>query len=138
MKPDSILVIVWWLWLVPALMVLLLPLEWYFALITRGLDSVLSSGIGGDGLAALGRTAVPFIFGFPPFVVLSPLYGLLFWRHRQRGITLSARFWVPICGGALLLVMLAGMVVVSLSRERQEYWMPLIGLNSETFAQFLT
>jgi hypothetical protein len=124
MKPDSSLVIVWWLWLVPALMVLILPLAWYFALLTRGLESVLSSGIGGGGYATLGLTVVPFIFGCPPLVVLSLLYGLLFWRHRKRGITLSARFWVPVYGAALLLVMVTVMVVVGLSRGRREYWTP--------------
>lgn len=119
MKPDSLLVIVWWLWLVPALMVLLLPLQWYFALATRGLDSVLSAGIGGDGFAILGLTAVPFIFGSPPLVVLSLLYGLLFWRHRERGVTLSARFWLPLYGAALLLAMLAVMAAVVLSRAHR-------------------
>jgi hypothetical protein len=130
---DSSLVIVWWLWLLPALMVLILPLTWYFAVLTRGLESVLSSGIGGDdGLAILGLTVVPFIFGCPPLLVLSLLYGFLFWRHRQRGITLSARFWVPVYGAALLLVMVTVMVVVGLSRGRREYWTPPpSGLNVE-------
>src|SRR6187549_3661143 len=104
-KPDSLLVIVWWLWLVPALMVLFLPLQWCFALVMRGLDRVWSTGIGGDGFAILGRTAVPFIFAVPPFVVLSVLYGFLFWRHRERGIALHARFWIPIYGGALLVAL---------------------------------
>jgi hypothetical protein len=46
-KPTSILAIVWWLWLLPAPMVLLLPLQWYWALLTRGFESVSSSRIGG-------------------------------------------------------------------------------------------
>jgi hypothetical protein len=115
MKPDAILVIVWWLWFVPALMVLILPLQWYLALLTRGLDSLLSTGISGDGFAILGLSAVPFILGFLPLVVLSVLYGFLFWRHRERGITLHARFWIPICGSALLVVMLTIMMVVTMS-----------------------
>ena len=119
MKPDSLLVIVWWLWLMPAVMVLLLPLQWYFALVTRGSDGVLSSGMGGNGFAILGFTAVPFIFGSPPLVVLSVLYGFLFWRHRERGIALSARFWIPLYGAALLVVMLAVMVMVALPRAQR-------------------
>jgi hypothetical protein len=114
MKPDSLLVIVWWLWLVPAVMVLLLPLQWFFALLTRGLDSVFSSGIGGDTRLAL--TALSVIFGSPPLVVLSALYGFLFWRHRERGITLSTRFWIPLYGVALLVVMLAVMLMITPSR----------------------
>jgi hypothetical protein len=124
MKPNSILVVVWWLWLVPALMVLIFPLHWYFALLTRGLESVQSSGIGGGELAIVGLSALPFIFGLPPLVVLSLLYGFLFWRHRQRGTVLSARFWVPVCGAALIFLMLAVMVVVALSRGQREYWTP--------------
>lgn len=121
MKPDSLLVVVWWLWLVPALMVLQLPLQWYWALATRGLESVLSSGLGGDGFAILGLTAVPFIFGSPPLVVLSLLYGFLFWRHKERGIALSARFRVPVYGAALIVVMLAVMIFVGLARARHGY-----------------
>lgn len=112
-KPDPSLVIVWWLWLVPALMVLLLPFAWYFALLTRGLESVLSSGVGGDHFAILGPTAVPMILGFPPLVILSAIYGFLFSRHRARGVTLSARFWIPIHGTTLLVVMLAVMLMVA-------------------------
>src|SRR5688572_30094343 len=101
-------------------MVLPLPLQWYFALATRGLESVLSSGIGGDGFAILGPTAVPFVLGFPPLVSLSLLYGFLFWRHRERGIALTARLRVPLYGAGLLAVMLAVMVLVALSRGRRE------------------
>ena len=121
-QPDSILVIVWWLWLLPAVMVLLLPLQWYFALLTRGLENVLSSGIRGDGFAILVPTAVPFLFGAPPLVVLSLLYGFLFWRHKERGIPLTARFWVPVYGTALLFVMLAVMVLLVLSSGRRDNW----------------
>jgi hypothetical protein len=123
MKPDSSLVVVWWLWLVPALMVLLLPLQWCFAVLTRGLESVLSSGIGGGGFAILGLSAVPFVLGSLPLVVLSLLYVFLFWRHRQRGIALGARFWVPIYGAALILVLLAVMVFLTLSHGHRE-WTP--------------
>lgn len=128
-KPSSMLVVVWWLWLVPALMVLLLPLQWYFALLTRGLESVLSSGIAPGGFAIIGAAAVPFIWGFVPFVILSLLYVFLFWRHRERGLVLSVRFWVPLYGAALLVALLTVMAIVTLSRERREYGAPPLTLS---------
>lgn len=115
-QPDSVLAIVWWLWLVPALMVLPLPLQWYFAMFTRGPESVLSSGIGGGGFAIFGLAALPFIMGLPPLLLLSLLYGFLFWRRRERAVALGVRFWVPIYGSALLLVMVAVMTLAALSR----------------------
>ena len=124
MKPDTLLVVVWWLWLGPALMVLLLPVRWGFALLIRGGESVSSSGIGGDGFAILGAAAVPFILGILPFVLLSLLYGFLFWRHRERSIALSARFWVPIYGSIFIVLILGIMAFVTLSREQREYWVP--------------
>jgi O-antigen/teichoic acid export membrane protein len=124
MKPDPLLVVVWWLWLVPALMVLLLPVQWCLALLSRGRESLLSSGVGGDGFAILGSAAVPFILGILPFVLLSLLYGFLFWRHRERRITLGARFWVPIYGSTFIVVMLGVMALVTLSHEQREYWAP--------------
>jgi hypothetical protein len=129
-EPHSSLVIVWWLWLAAALMVLPLPVQWYAALLTRGLEAVSSSGIGGDGFAILGSTAVSLILGGPPFVIISLLYGFLFWRHRERGIPLTTRFWVPIYGAALLLVMLAVMVLAHSRAGGRESWTPpSTGLN---------
>jgi hypothetical protein len=114
-EPKSIIAIVWWLWLLPALTVLLLPVQWYFALLTRGSESVLASGIGGDGFALVAATVVAFVFGSPPLVLFSLVYGFLFWRHRRRGVALSARHWVPIYGIVLILALFAGMAFVTLS-----------------------
>jgi hypothetical protein len=130
MKPDTILVVAWWLWLGPALMVLVLPVRWGLALLIRGRESVASSGIGEGGFAILGAAAVPFILGILPFVLLSLLYGFLFWRHRERGIALSARFWIPIYGSTFVVLILIVMAFVTLSREQGEYG-PLRRVGSE-------
>ena len=115
-KPDSSLVIVWWLWFVPALLVLVLPLRWFLALLARGLEGVLSTGVEGDGFAIFGRSVVPAFLATPPLLLLSALYGFLFWRHRERRIPLAPRFWIPVYGSALLFVMIAAMVLAALSR----------------------
>jgi hypothetical protein len=124
-RPHPLLLVVWWLWFVPALMVLFLPLEWWFALLVRGRESVSLSGVDGGGVAILGASAVPFLFGILPFLLLSSLYGFLFWRHRERGIPLGARFWVPIYGAAFILVMGGITALVTLTNEQQDYQPPL-------------
>ena len=124
-KPQPLLLVVWWLWLVPALMVLLLPLKWWLAWFVRGRESVLLSGADGGGVAILGASALPFIVGILPFLLLTLLYGFLFWRHRERGISLSARFWVPIYGTAFILALSGIMALVTLSREHNEQQTPL-------------
>jgi len=121
MKPDALLSIAWWLWFVPALMVLPLPLQWYFALAMHALKSGFSSPIDGARFAILESTAVPFIFGFPPLVVISLLYGFLFWRHTERGVALTPRFRIPLYGSGLLAIMLALMALVAFSPGRREY-----------------
>jgi hypothetical protein len=118
MKVDGTLVVVWWLWLVPALLALPLPVEFAIAVGMRGLESVQSSGIGGGGFALLNLPAVLALVSFPPLLVLSPLYALLVWKRRKRGVTVSARFWIPVYGSALLAATLALMVVsVSIGRQ---------------------
>jgi hypothetical protein len=111
MKADATLIVVWWLWLVAALLALPLPIEFAVALGTRGLESVQSSGIGGGGFALLTLSALLAIVSFPPLLVLSPLYALLLWNRRKQGVPLSARFWVPVYGSALLVAMLTFMLL---------------------------
>lgn len=119
MKADSTLVIVWWLWLVPALGVLLLPVEFAVAVCVRGLDSVQSSGIRGGGSAFFDLSAVLVLLSFPPLLILSPIYALLFWNRRRRGAPLSRRFWVPLYGSVLLIVALALVALTMLAGARR-------------------
>ena len=112
-KAESTLIVVWWLWLMTALLALPLPVEWAVAVFTRGLDSVLSTGISGGGFALIGVPALLALLTFPPLSVLSPLYAFLFWKGRRRGVRLRAWFWVPIYGSVVLISMLLLIVLLA-------------------------
>lgn len=116
-KADSSLVILWWIWLVAALLALPLPMGFYVALCIRGLDSIASSGIANSGFALLSLPAVFALFAVPPFLIVSALYAFLFWSRTKRGATLSARFWVPIYGSVLLATLMLLMVFLVLSHS---------------------
>jgi hypothetical protein len=111
---EPALVVVWWLWLVIALLALPLPVEWAVAVYTRGLDSVRSSGISGGGFALIGVPAILALVSFPPLLVLSSLYAFLFWNARRRSVRLRAWFWVPIYGSVMLIAVLSLMVLLAL------------------------
>jgi hypothetical protein len=110
-KADSALVTVWWLWMAAALLASALPLEWAIAVLSRGLASVQSLAIDGGGFALLSGSALLTLLALPPLSILSPVYAFLFWNRRSRGAHLSARFWLPIYGSALVVVMLSLMVL---------------------------
>jgi hypothetical protein len=115
MKADSTVVVVWWLWMLTALLALPLPMMWAAAVCTRGLESVRSSGIGGGEIAPLSMLpALLALFTSPALVILSSLYAFLFWNRRRRGLRIGARFWLPIWGTVVLLVMLSVMVLSTL------------------------
>jgi hypothetical protein len=119
-KADSNVVVVWWLWVVTALLALPLPIQWAFAVTIRGLDSVFSEGIGGDGFAILSVSALLTLVTSPLLLIISPLYAFLFWSRRRQGVRLSARFWIPLYGSALLAAMLSLMVLSVLAGTRRE------------------
>lgn len=107
-KPNTALNVVWWLWLVPAVGALVVPVEFVVSVAIRGWEDV-------GFVFVIGMFAT--VFSFPPFLVLSPLYIFMFWRKKEQGVTLSRRFWVPIYGTALLVVVWAAMVLRALSNN---------------------
>jgi hypothetical protein len=106
MSADTSLRVVWWLWLVPAILALPLPFDLVIALCTRGWGSVQSSGIGRGGFAIVDLASVVSGLSALPLAMVSLLYVFLFWRHRERGLRLSARYLVPIYG-SVAFVMIA-------------------------------
>ena len=78
---PSALRVVWWLWLVPAVFALVMPVEYLVAVCIRGLDDVRSTGIARGEMGLIYATGIFAVFSFPPLLVLSPLYIFMFWRH---------------------------------------------------------
>jgi hypothetical protein len=128
---GSGLLLVWWFWLPPALMELALPVRYFHAVFTRGWESVATTGIGSGGFAILDWTATLTLYGLVPFLFLSALYAWLFWRRKQRGAKLGARFWVPIYGFVSIVAAVALMLIIASANARREH-MPPNGWSPET------
>jgi len=114
---PSALRVVWWLWLVPAVFALVMPVEYLVAVCIRGLDDVRSTGIARGEMGLIYATGIFAVFSFPPLLVLSPLYIFMFWRQKEQGVALSRRFWVPVYGTALLVVVWAALVLPVLAKH---------------------
>lgn len=106
----------WWLWLLPALVALVIPVELFVSVATRGWEDVRSSGIAGGEIGLVYGSGIFTVLSFPVLLVVSPLYVFMFWRRRERGVPMSRRFWVPIYGSALLVVVWGYLVLSALSR----------------------